>query len=677
MSLRSIVPVLLVSLVLSFESAFAQLPVADMSVEELLDVQVTSVSRKAQRLARAPAAVYVITQEELRRSGVTSIAEALRLVPGMHVGRLNGGAWAISARGGAARYANKMLVMVDGRSVYSTFYGGVFWEYLDLLMEDIDRIEVIRGPGGVMWGANAVNGVVNVITRSARQTVGNLISVTGGNQEHGVVAVRHGARFKSGAYRVWGKSSERTLFGGTDAVYRQDYSMASVQMSRTRVNPPDGSGFTMHGGFRVDWDRHERDQFSLSGDVYGGAWRNSMAAVQPFPPYGVLGTVEDRPAGGNVLGRWTRTAASGGETSAQVYFDRFQGQFPYSYDSTVFNLDLQQARPLNESNELMWSFNFRQSRAALRPAFGAQSARPVRSDPLFSGVLQHDLELTPNRWYLSLGARLEHNNFTGFEFQPSIRVLHTPSRKDSYWAAWSRAVRTPTMAEHNITYNGFAGVAQGLPVVYGATANEAFRSEKLYAHEGGYRHESKNWTASAALFYNRYTDVRSYLPSGFSVQYTPTPYVYGQTKVWNARNETIYGGEVWGAWSPLPKWKLMPSYSWLRRNAYELEGLNTLKRFLVSGEEPAHQVRFRSLLDLTSTWQLDTAFYYTSAFPMHKIAAHPRLDVRVSWRPTRKQEWSAGLFDATEGPALEGPPEGPALSGQMRRMWQLKWVYRF
>jgi iron complex outermembrane receptor protein len=419
--------------------AVAQTRPSDLAVaslEDLMNIEVTSVSKKEEKLFQTAAAVYVITQDEIRRSGLTSIPELLRLVPGVTVARIDGTKWAISARGFNGRLANKLLVLIDGRSVYSPETSGVYWEVQDLLLEDIERIEVIRGPGGTLWGANAVNGVINIITKRAEDTQGVLVTAGGGSEERGFGSFRYGARMGEHAdYRVYGKYFKR--IGLVDALGR---------------SANDGQQALRAGG-RVDWTLTDRDELTLQGDIYGTRLRETPTVVSPDNPFAPFANRPGEFTGGHVLGRWTRAFSKRSDLALQVYYDRFDRDlFDLADHINTFDVDLQHHVALGQQHDVVWGLGYR---LVSHEAHG-DSATPIHFNParktahLFSGFAQDEITLVKDRLRLMVGAKLEHNQFSGFEAQPSIRVSWTPSSKQAVWAAVSRAVRTPVRSEQDI-----------------------------------------------------------------------------------------------------------------------------------------------------------------------------------------------------------------------------------
>jgi iron complex outermembrane receptor protein len=401
-----------------------------LTLEDLMNVEVTSVSKQKQRVADAPAAIYVINQDEIRRSGLTSIAELLRLAPGLDVARFNANTSAISARGHNGLLASKLLVLQDGRTLYTSLFSGVHWCAQDYVLEDIDRIEVIRGAGSTIWGANAVNGVINITTKNARETQGGLLTTTLGSEEQ-VGAVRYG-----------GKLDERTYYRGY-ARYR------SVDDSALANGDEDHDGWEAErGGFRIDRFATEQDLFTLQGDIYSGRQGLTIGLPVSTPPFSAVVSDTGRNAGGNVLGRWTHTISDKSDFAVQLYYDRFEWQEArYGYEMDTFDLDFQHRFAVGQRNEVIWGAGYRfQSDQCNRTQWSWLDS-DSRDTHLVSAFVQDDLTVIPNRLHVFAGSKFEVNSFTGFEIQPSVRTVWTPNEKQSFWGAISRSVRIPSRAD--------------------------------------------------------------------------------------------------------------------------------------------------------------------------------------------------------------------------------------
>jgi len=403
----------------------------ELSLEELMNIEITSVSKKAEKFSQAPAAIYVITSEDIKRSGATSLPELLRMVPGVEVARINSNAWAISVRGFNGRFANKLLVLIDGRSVYTPTFSGVFWDEQDLLLEDIERIEVIRGPGGTLWGANAVNGVINIITKKAKDTQGFFSTVTYGNIEKPTVGMRFGSKLgKDLYYRVYGKYFKRDSF---EDIYGND---AGDEWEVGR------------GGFRADYSKG-KDSFMVEGNVYKGETGENLNISSRLYPK------TDDLQGGNLLCRWARKFSEKSDISLQMYYDHVERSQEYQMPSVTgglqketfkmklqtYDLDFQHRFFLGDKNEIVWGTGVRLIKDKYQNTPHLAILPDSKWMHIYSGFVQDEIHLIPEKFSLILGSKFEHNSFTGFEYQPNLRLLYFPKKEHTIWAAISRAVR--------------------------------------------------------------------------------------------------------------------------------------------------------------------------------------------------------------------------------------------
>ncbi len=599
---------------------------------ELAKIKVTSVSRTESTVQQSPAAIFVITQEDIRRSGVTSIPEALRLAPGMNVARQNGHTWAISVRGFNSVTANKLLVLVDGRSVYSPISSGVLWEAQDTMLEDIDRIEVIRGAAGTLWGANAVNGVINIITKSARDTQGWLVSGGGGTEETAFTSVRYGTKFGEHAFfRMFGKFYDRDDQSGQFA-RTTGGALVSSQSADASAQA--------RGGFRLDWEPTRQNELTLQGELFNGSADNLTI---PGRSAARLKIGDDRKAGGFVLGRWTHTFSAESEWQLQTYFDRSEDEtlgVGSSQASTV-DVDFQFRHPIGERQEVTWGAGYRWVQDA-NQNLGVLTFVPAeRNYQLLSGFVQDTITLVPDRLKLTLGSKFEHNDFSGAEVQPSARLLWTPHARHTVWAAVSRAVRTPFRSDQDIRFD----VATDVGAVFvNDVGNPNFKSEELLAYELGYRVQPHSrFTLDLALFYNDYDRLRT-----FETIPTVAPALVRTITPDNQAKGQTYGGEATATWQATDQWRLQANYSMLQMNVYRKPGSTDISAAPAEGQSPQQQVSVRSLWDVTRHWQLDGGVRYVDALPALRTPSYYAADVRLGWRPGRAWELSVAaqsLFD--------------------------------
>jgi iron complex outermembrane receptor protein len=514
--------VLLAMLVCSYGNleAAPRLPddLTKMTLEDLMDVEVTSVSKKAEKLSDAAAAIFVITQEDIRRSGVTSIPEALRMAPGIEVARIDENKWAITSRGFNRRCANKLLVLIDGRTVYTPLFSGVYWDIQDTLLEDLDRIEVIRGPGAALWGANAVNGVINIITKQANNTQGGLVSGGSGTEERGFASGRFGGLIgKEVYYRVYAKYSERDPFESfaVPNLSHGDFNIPSGSClhchDRLNTQKRERNGWeTLQGGFRLDWQRTSSDSLTLQGDIYGSNSGESLTVASFTYPFARDFTNEPSKAGGNILARWKYSFCNSSDMALQLYYDRTEGGEASAKEfRDTFDLDFQYRFAPNKRQEVMLGLGYRYTREDFEDSFTYLLYPQSRDDQLFSTFIQDEIEIMPSRLRLILGSKFEHNDYTGFEIQPNARLLWKPHALHTLWAAVSRAVRIPSRAEHDIQINALVlppGISQNpgpLPVLVSFFGNNDFDSEELLAYEIGYRTLIHDLVSiDVAAFYN-------------------------------------------------------------------------------------------------------------------------------------------------------------------------------
>ena len=587
-----------------------------LSLEELMniEVEVTSVARRKQRLSDSAAAVYVITQEDIRRSGATCIPDLLRMVPGLSVSRISSNTWAIGARGFNAEFADKLLVMIDGRTVYTPLFSGMFWDVQDYPLDDIERIEVIRGPGASLWGANAVNGVINIITKSARDTQGNHVRLGAGNEERGFGHVRHGGSFgEDGAWRVYAKYFNRDGSGATDAVEPDD----DWEMGR--------------GGFRMDWSSSETDSLTFQGDVYKGRVDNTYdLASFTSPPTALVDNRFDV-SGGNLLMRWSRELSEDSGFSLQVYYDHTNRESDIvDLRRDTMDVDFQHNLPLSERNELIWGMGYRYSASDITsgPVLGFYPEN--RDTQLFSAFVQDEHRLGEELTAM-LGAKVEHNDYTGLEFQPNARLLWNRSSQETVWASIAGAVRQPAQMNEDISW--LQQVIQGpgyfiLPTLFGS---DDFDSEKLTAYELGYRNLiGEDFSLDLAAFYNEYRELMTMEPGD--------PFATGAGLVVpvyfaNGADGWSWGLEAAAQWNVREDWKLNLSYSFIDIHIQPHEGSNDPSAEDEEKQTPAHQVHLRSYFDLSEEWGLDAALYWVDAMEKDDISDYFRADTRLAWEP--------------------------------------------
>lgn len=611
----------------------------DLSIEELMRIEVTSVAKKEQRLSEAAAAIYVITQEDIHRSGATSIAEALRMAPGLNVARIDSNKWAISSRGFNDFFANKLLVLIDGRSVYSPLFSGVFWDVQDTLLEDVDRIEVIRGPAGTLWGANAVNGVINIITKSAKDTQGGLISAGGGNEERGFGDIRYGGKLGGDFYyRAYAKYFNRDDFVDASGNKGAD----GWQVGR--------------GGFRIDWKVAPGDSLMVQGDYYDGEVGANITTTSVSPPFAIP-VIGDFPiSGGNILGRWKRSLSPTSSLALQLYYDRTERKSPVHREiRDMVDLEFQHNFVLGRRLEFVWGLGYRFTTDQIDASSTVSFTPSSRGDNLLNAFVQGEIALIEKRLRLTLGSKFEHNDYTGFEAQPNARLLWTPDERHTIWAAISRAVRTPARFEHTVRANlaAFPGPSPSCPAPICETSlfgDERFKSEELLAYELGYRAQlTHSLSLDIATFYNVYTNLRTIEPATPFFETTPfPPHLVIAVRPDNKLEGETYGVELATTWNVTDHWKLNLGYTFLKIQLHRDASSLFSAAENPEGESPRNQFHVRSYVDLPYNLKFDAAAYYVDNLSQRNVPSYIRVDARLGWYPVKGLEVSVAaqnLFD--------------------------------
>jgi iron complex outermembrane receptor protein len=646
----------------SFGQSSAARDLTQVSLEDLSNIRVTSVSKKEEKLARAPAAIFVITQEDIRRSGLNSIPEILRMAPGLDVAQIGGNKWAISSRGFNSQFSDKLLVLIDGRSVYLASDSGVFWDEQDTLLEDIDRIEVIRGPGATLWGANAVNGVINIVTKPATETQGGLVTSTTGNEDHTVTGVRYGGQAgNTGAYRVYSKYSRRAdLASGSD-------------------NSRSADSATMRGGFRTDWNLSERDALTVQGDLFHETSGLDLTIPILTAPFQRAYTATERSGGGNLVMNFSHRSSDRSVYTVMGYFDHGEKDNTlYGEKNSTINLEFQHSWRFSPRNEIVWGFGFR---------YGASSfvSSPTlsclnRNEHLYSAFVQDEYHLVPEKWSLIAGTKVEHNDFTGVEVQPDIRLLWTPTPRTALWAAVSRAVHTPSYFDENGTFAlaTFPG-SGGLPNLLEMAGKSQATAETLRAHEIGYRtqlsqHFSVDWTG----FFAVYRHLRTFEPAEPFLASDPQPvHLVLPLVIENRMHGRSEGLEITATWEITERWRINAAYSWLSLQLHLDPSSKDTSSETAERQSPQHQLQFRSLLEISRKVQFDANLYHIAALPAFAVPAYTRIDARLGWRPFAPFELSLGGRNLQGGLHLEFISEGPFDPDRVGRSIYIQGTWRF
>lgn len=587
---------------------------AELSLEELSQITISSVSKRDESAFDAPAALYVITAEQIRLSGVTSIPDALRMAPGVHVARIDVNKWAISIRGFSDRFANKLLVLQDGQSIYSPFFGGVWWNIQDIMLEDIERIEVIRGSGATLWGSNAVNGVINIITKSARDTTGGLVSAGGGTFEQGFGAFRYGVKISNDSYiRGYAKYFSRNRQTTADG---QDRS---------------GSWDNWSGGMRMDWAPTTESGMILTGNHTSSRSGNTYFDNSSF------------------MGRLKHDFSQTSSTTLQVAYNHFELQptqdpeLRSSEARDTFDLDLQHSFQPHRMHEVLWGIGYRfyNSRSNVTPSLRMQPSN--QSNHLPSLFVQDDITLVPERLKLTLGLRLEHSDYTGFELQPTGRLLFTPNRSNTFWAAVTRAVRNPAQVQDNIE----ATVATLPPGSLGPGSPEArvrvlgstsLKAESVISGEAGYRSQlTPELLLDLALFY---TDYQRLVGMAEAAPSTASGYLVLPYQATNNVKGQAWGTELALAWRPLDMLSLTATYSWLEMRMHSDEPSAFRYKISQIGTSPEQQFGLRSGFKLPGNLQLGLWLRYVDRLQRDNVNDYTELDASIIWSPVQQLELS-------------------------------------
>lgn len=606
---------------------------AGLALEDLLQIKVTTAARKPQSLHSTPAAVFVISREDIERSGAASVPEALQMAPGVQVGRISSGSWAISLRGANSRFADKLQVLVDGRSVYTPLFSGTVWEDRELMLEDVERIEVVRGPGGALWGSNAMNGVINIITRRAQDTQGTLVSAAAGTEQRGWLAVRHGFSVgDSHSGRIWAK---RRLSDASDrpdgaAGYDDGRNTAGGVLWESRLGG--GHTFTLQAG--ASSTRHG-EELDLTRYTFGGA---------PIP--GRLDSQEN-----HLLMRYAGIADSGADYSLQASYahssfavDNAVG--PIDDARNTLDIDFQRREPRGGRHDVIWGASYRHTSDQLNvQLIGGFIRPPSRSTTWTSVFVQDDITLLPERLHLVLGARVEESNLDKPEVQPTARLMFTPDGPHSFWAAASRTTRQPSRALRD--FNAELGPFPQPPLAGGFRIRSAgggrdMRSETATSLELGYRYRSGPLTVDVAAFATRYRHQAEYVNVFNGVVALPDPTLLAEFEVRATDDSRAHGLELAADYRPGPDWSLHGAYTYTDSTALDrtFRADIPLTNFFIYSADARHRLSLRSLWNLTPRLKFDAWLRHTSRVEPVGIPSFSDLDLRLAWTPRRGFELS-------------------------------------
>jgi iron complex outermembrane receptor protein len=637
-----------------------------MSIEDLMNLEVTSGAKKDESVQRTAGAIFVITSEDIRRSGATTLPDVLRMAPGLDVAQISGNSWAVSSRGFNDAFANKMLVLVDGRTVYSPVFSGVFWDAQDILLADVERIEVIRGPGAALWGSNAVNGVINIITKTAIKTQGATLTAGGGNVEGGYGAAQYGGSIgASGHYRIFTKGFSKVSIAGTPGQGSED-------------------GWNLeHGGFRADWALGSRDTLTVEGDLFHSVGEGTTSFTTSLAPL-VSGPVPDllTNSGGHLLAHWERTFSAASELNIQAYYDRTDAATSViSGAVNTFDLEFDHRFAIGKRNDIVWGVGYRRIDINTIGSIAVSFAPPRFSENLVNAFLQDEIELLPGRFRLTLGGRVERGYGGKINFQPDARVLWTPSVRQAVWLAASRALRDVSPADTSvISALGTTPGPGGLLVVPQAFGNPNMRSEALVALQIGYRAEiTSSVSIDATGFFNRYTRLRGEdTGTPIFVAGPGIPFLLVPETADNKISGQTHGIEISGTWKPFSIWKLSGGYTWLDgslRDGSNGAPPNTTESTLSS---PHHQFSVRSNFDLPHRFEFDSALYRVGPLDAEAVRGYYRLDVRFGWRVGEHAEFSIVGQNLLSPNHIESPSEPDWFAAaSVRRSYYGKMTWHF
>ena len=590
------------------------------SIEDLMKTKISSVSKREEQVLDTPAAVYVVSREELRSAGARNIPDALRSVPGMDVNQINASTFDVGIRGFDERFSNKMLVMIDGRSLYSPIFGGIYWDSINLVMDDIDRIEVIRGPGGSLWGTNAVNGTVNIITRSSQGTQGLLLTEKSASDAPVSLTARYGGQVgRIGTYRIFSKYTD--TFGNQDATGQW----------------AGNAWHLLDGGFRSDLKLREHDALMLEGNIYSGSFGEPLTEPLLVAPFAAIVGGKNSVSGGSVLGRWTHTYVTGGETQLQVYYtkeNRNATERPDNLDTA--DVDVQHHFHIASRQDIVGGAGYRYSQF-YAPATPYLTLTPGSQHyPLFSAFIQDEIALVPRKLSLTAGGKTEHNRFTGFDFQPSLRMNWRPTAKSSIWVSVSKTVKIPNIL--NTSMYRLVSVGLGADGVDASTlvGNPKYRDEHLLAYESGYRLQLKRVSIDATGFVNNYNDVETNenLAPVVHTGYTEYP-----TQWANNLFGKSFGTEVAASWNVVPRWRMTASHSWLKLEMRANSQSNDTSTAIgFNTGTPTNHLGARSSYSLLKNLDFNTLAQYTGPLPSGlggdsapALPSYYRVDSNLQW----------------------------------------------
>jgi iron complex outermembrane recepter protein len=596
----------------------------ELSLSELGAVVVTSITKEPEELWKTPAAVAVITAEDIRRLGATSLPDVLRSAPGVEVARADSSHWSIGIRGFGEQFSKSLLVLIDGRAIYNPLFAGTYWPAYDVMLEDIERIEIIRGAGGTIWGGNAVTGVINVITKGATATKGALASVTSGTVDDGIAAFRYGGGGDGLDYRVWARGSLRGPQFHEDGV------------------PYDDDWWMTQSGFRVE-RRGSTGLFTLMGDASTGG-HGQRVVIASYAPAGQR--VVDDPvdtSGATLQARWAQRA---GNTDVQVntYYEHTDWRAPHFEEARhTFDVDYVQSGTVLPRQHLAWGGGARWSAGTFTQTVPTLTFDPsAQTHRLVSAFVRDEVELVTNRLYVHAGSQFEHNSYTGLELQPTARLLWRATPRHTAWLGAARAVRTPSRIERDVEATSFATLVP-LPIFLRVQGSDAFEAERTVALSAGYRTLlGARLLVDITAYHNSHDGLASYASLAPIIETTPSPTrAIGRLPTINGVDGESGGFEVVPEWRPFRRWEMSGSYAYRHfdlRARPENADPNAVNRY--EGSTPHHQVGVRSRLDLPLAFELDAFYRFVGALRFRRVDSYHSVDVRLGWRPAPRFDLS-------------------------------------
>ncbi len=643
-----------------------------LSLDELSNIKITSFTGKQQKLSQVAGAVYVITGEQIARSGLTSVPELLRLAPGIDVARVNGNQWSVSARGTVGAYANKLLVLIDGRSVYSPIFSGVYWEIGMPMLDDIERIEVIRGPGATIWGSNAVLGVINIITRSSKDTHGTTVTSGGGTAEPGFGSVRtSGAR---------GAFSYRGYFGGSDQ---------SPMETSSGTTANDGMS-SVQAGFRVDGSR-KKDTWMVEGDLFRGEENDTGITVSPASLTLVESPAHFDTVAANLTAEWRRRIGENGELRLKTYFDYADRPQPQAseVETGTWDTALQYDFKAGRVHNISAGAGDRVISDDVDTTGGLGFAPAKLTYTNLSTFVQDEMHFLNDALLVTAGAKLERNHFSAWGYEPSASVLWTPRKHHSLWISAARSLRTPSLfdvaVEGPFTILPASAGTGGLPVLLTFAPSPGFLTESVKDFEGGYRAElSKQFSADLTAFYDLYSDIRSATGTVPVLGFAPAPHLSVTEFTTNNTAATGKGAEASVGWQVTKPWKLEGSYTYNTINAWLAPGAQPGSGFGSLKLPSRNKWRLQSYVNLSKSWKFDTFLYWTSAGdavnnygPEISVRPYLRFDVRLGYKVSPHWQLSLAGQNLLDARHLEAVAELLSAQSYVARSVYLKSTWKF